>query len=619
MGRISKFSFPLPGRRTSESLKPSQQIDPVLHIRQSQEDGVITLGAQRLAESAGLDTSEYLPPPCRPKSKLSFMTISVKDESTEWWSDATSRPVKRRAMSRKPRECASAWTAGDETSDEESAISGRLRGTTSSMSLRSFYDPKSYPLSISQQTSASSSRDMALRKGLPLVARPDFNPARHSIVTPIAAESEEESVQSEEKRFRASLAVPRPAVQVHNPPSQLLSPEYICASPSRLSLVSTQTDTKDHVREESRKMMRLRDLLSPNRLQRSHRSISRSLRTEDPSEPKDAISEYQFLDRCKAARTKEWFDGFDESGDENIHIMSKRFPIIQGAMRSKSHKDGGARLETMTRPTSAPGASQTTQKLEKKARHASPKGQSRSQTASSKGRGFRTIEAANLLQESVLSLSSSEDEFDDTSSMDDEETFEINDVDEVLPSHLAYPSRDTVLSKHTQPRHYSRRCAKPLKPAISAPTDPNPPPSNAASIRRYSGLTIASTVSSCALSEDSEVPAHSLRHEHAYTLGCASLLVDDLVTSKSFFTPTLSHPLSSGAPGMPLTVNPPGTPPQTAITQDLIGAITSSMPACVNVLSREEVVLSRGEWGGDAGYADFEGNARGDEWGFAGR
>jgi hypothetical protein len=44
-----------------------------------------------------------------------------------------------------------------------------LRGYKSSSTIRSFYDPQKTPLSISQQTSNSSARDLALRKGCPPV------------------------------------------------------------------------------------------------------------------------------------------------------------------------------------------------------------------------------------------------------------------------------------------------------------------------------------------------------------------------------------------------------------------------------------------------------------------
>ena len=52
------------------------------------------------------------------------------------------------------------------------ASSPPARRAESSSTLRSHYDPKKSPLSISQQTSASSARDMALRKGLPPISSP---------------------------------------------------------------------------------------------------------------------------------------------------------------------------------------------------------------------------------------------------------------------------------------------------------------------------------------------------------------------------------------------------------------------------------------------------------------
>lgn len=52
------------------------------------------------------------------------------------------------------------------------ASSPRARRVDSSPTLRSHYDPKKSPLSISQQTSASSARDMALRKGFPPISSP---------------------------------------------------------------------------------------------------------------------------------------------------------------------------------------------------------------------------------------------------------------------------------------------------------------------------------------------------------------------------------------------------------------------------------------------------------------
>ena len=52
------------------------------------------------------------------------------------------------------------------------AASPRAHRAESFSTLRSHYDPKNSPLSISQQTSASSARDMSLRKGFPSISSP---------------------------------------------------------------------------------------------------------------------------------------------------------------------------------------------------------------------------------------------------------------------------------------------------------------------------------------------------------------------------------------------------------------------------------------------------------------
>ena len=52
------------------------------------------------------------------------------------------------------------------------ASSPQARRADTSSTLRPHYDPKKSPLSISQQTSASSARDMALRKGFPPISSP---------------------------------------------------------------------------------------------------------------------------------------------------------------------------------------------------------------------------------------------------------------------------------------------------------------------------------------------------------------------------------------------------------------------------------------------------------------
>lgn len=72
---------------------------------------------------------------------------------------------------RAPRGKASSTLLGQRYAEDGAtstpSVNSRLRNQGSSSTLRSFYDRQNSPLSISQQTSNSSARDLALRKGFP--------------------------------------------------------------------------------------------------------------------------------------------------------------------------------------------------------------------------------------------------------------------------------------------------------------------------------------------------------------------------------------------------------------------------------------------------------------------
>jgi len=94
---------------------------------------------------------------------------SVHGSQCEQWDDESG------VFPRAPRGKASSTLLGQLYEDDEattnSSISGRLRNEGSSSTLRSYYDRLNSPLSISQQTSNSSARDLALRKGFPPVVQ----------------------------------------------------------------------------------------------------------------------------------------------------------------------------------------------------------------------------------------------------------------------------------------------------------------------------------------------------------------------------------------------------------------------------------------------------------------
>lgn len=181
MGRTSKFHFPFPGRKhTSTKDNLSASLPTIIA-------GSNLSKAQRFL---GTDNDLNIDTPIRedehswryPGSRSSGMSISISEstQSTnesesvhgsqcEQWDDESG------VFPRAPRGKASSTLLGQLYEDDEattnSSISGRLRNEGSSSTLRSYYDRLNSPLSISQQTSNSSARDLALRKGFPPVVQ----------------------------------------------------------------------------------------------------------------------------------------------------------------------------------------------------------------------------------------------------------------------------------------------------------------------------------------------------------------------------------------------------------------------------------------------------------------
>ena len=143
-----------------------------------------------------LGTSEYnnvdlLDQPPRMSKRLrkhpSFMSVTISDTGSDSIKDMDDEPLSGMSVSgdmsqHRPsitRNQPSSPLLGQSFSNalEEKTIgsdvsSPRAHYSPSSSTLRSYYDPAKSPLAISQQTSASSARDMALRKGCPPVSSP---------------------------------------------------------------------------------------------------------------------------------------------------------------------------------------------------------------------------------------------------------------------------------------------------------------------------------------------------------------------------------------------------------------------------------------------------------------
>ncbi|KAG7008391.1 ATP-dependent DNA helicase MER3 [Physcia stellaris] len=192
MPRTFKFSFPLPRRKSSSDKQPG----PSPQRMYSDDTDDLPLSSPGVKAEKVLGTSDYNnldlleQPPRRPKrlrKNPSFMSVtlsdagseSVKDSDdelssamSESWDRSQHRPSISRNQPSSPLLGQSFSTAIEEKASNSKLSSPKAHYFPSSSTLRSYYDATKTPLSVSQQTSASSARDMALRKGCPSISSP---------------------------------------------------------------------------------------------------------------------------------------------------------------------------------------------------------------------------------------------------------------------------------------------------------------------------------------------------------------------------------------------------------------------------------------------------------------
>ncbi len=185
MGRPSKFSFPIPGRKHSSNKDQNN-----VSAKHSAPSGHTMSKAQRIL---GTDNDLNIDSPNRTQdagweyssSKSSAMSISISESSRstnenesihsshsrQWDLESGVFPRPPQRLDTKASSTVLGNRHRDDSLTSASSITGSLRNEDSSSTLKSYYDPLKSPLAISQQTSASSARDLALRKG--------YSPAMH--------------------------------------------------------------------------------------------------------------------------------------------------------------------------------------------------------------------------------------------------------------------------------------------------------------------------------------------------------------------------------------------------------------------------------------------------------
>jgi hypothetical protein len=203
----------------------------------------------------------------------------------------------------------------------------QLKKEKSSSTLRSYYDRRKSPLAVSQQTSASSARDFALRKGCPPAVPkllPDMSGPQNSENAPSTNRAEPKKRPS---RLDFSMLFPKPLPRSR----QLLSPRRFTHSPPPLSITSelpcNQPESQTFLHD--RRASEAQDSLTTYPTQGS----GLPLRTKEPSNARTNVQKPR-------PEVQNWFDGVEGeiSKDEADYEPEMQPDFIENAFQKTCSK-----------------------------------------------------------------------------------------------------------------------------------------------------------------------------------------------------------------------------------------------------------------------------------------
>ena len=333
MGRASKFSFPIPGRRHRgqkdvDGRTPREQ-DPAQPSKVERLLGASHLAIRQATRSQPPLRSTPIPVSNPPQSP-SYMTVTLSEAS--FGSDYADRvsstavediviPPRWRSL-QNLRPCPSSNILGGIYDDERgrsgsigSSNTRRIHTQDSSSTLQSYYDAQKSPLAVSQQTSASAVRDMALRKGYP----PIVEKGEHSSTYTNDHESQNntEKLKKQGRKHRParldlSKLFPKPKGPggVHS--EALLSPNKLVNSPLPLS------DTSEYFPRNVPNPApepRARSTKSTKHSEKSH-AAPRKKSSKEKSFQRDIYDNAKVNVRRPPRGIQHWFDGLEEDNDD---------------------------------------------------------------------------------------------------------------------------------------------------------------------------------------------------------------------------------------------------------------------------------------------------------------
>ncbi|KAF2116049.1 hypothetical protein BDV96DRAFT_491583 [Lophiotrema nucula] len=457
MGRSRgpKFSFPIPGRKSHTKVDkhtPAPDIAiPIPPIPSSAEWSPRLEEAPSLSKAQRLLGNVPLPrPSSRSRSSIpqspGYMTITVSEASfgSEYDDKASSTVVedpllypKRPGMVSRSSSnlLGQAYRDDGRRGSNGSSISRRLHPQTSNSTMRSFYDPQKSPLSVSQQTSDSAVRDMALRKGMPPVAHGQFIDDHVSMSSsfPTSDDSRHAKRKSKPARLDLSKLFPKPKANGgYEHARTLLSPNKLVNSPSAMSAAS----------EYFPRPMTREPTPTPNT--RGHAKLTKTAKRQQasPLQPSQSSSPVRLHKRDTYDNAKinvrrpprgiqHWFEGLDEVSDEDyedeatplyapvaVKALGPKLAPVRKSSLGRVLQDS---LDNSRRPHQPHYAGSTTRQdhlthaSSPLAHRLNSPSQFSVQSQSSTKTRESAISRTNLQNSSVLSISSSESESEEES------------------------------------------------------------------------------------------------------------------------------------------------------------------------------------------------------------
>jgi hypothetical protein len=310
------FSFPLPGRKPPKANKdarprphaPAAPPQWPSHLDQPTAKAHRVLGTDEpvfRSQSLAPNPSLMSPPP-------------VVDDDDRYYSnydgDSTTSPTATQHTKRAPISTRSSsnvlgptYRTDGQASSATSTASSRLRLYASNSTMRSHYDAKTSPLSVSQQTSNSAVRDMALRRGTPpVVAYNNYHSYEPSPMSPRILDNSKERRKSKPARLDLTKLFPKPLTGDGHAHS-LLSPNKMVKSPAAMSYKSADYFPHPMTRDPT-----------PQPTKRTPKYAPAPQRSASPVRlhKRDTYDNAKVNVRRPPKGVQHWFDALDDDSDE---------------------------------------------------------------------------------------------------------------------------------------------------------------------------------------------------------------------------------------------------------------------------------------------------------------